>query len=304
MGFQTPQDLRTFLNYVVHEAGGTTDDGGRVTLEGRTMHAAVFPIGIDFGAMAKAAVAGEARRHAARLIESLSGRRLILGVDRLDYSKGIDRRFNAYGRFLEQHPEHRAKVSLLQIASPSRGEVAEYKTMRQRLERMAGEINGRFADYDWVPLRYVNQTYAHGTLAGLYRAAAVGLVTPLRDGMNLVAKEYVAAQNPEDPGVLILSRFAGAAAQLKEALIVNPYDGDSMVDALRRALNMPLPERRERWEALRENVVRDSIDSWRDSFLAALASARTAQRSGISARRADYLLTNARASKDHIPDRM
>jgi trehalose 6-phosphate synthase len=194
---------------------------------------------------------------------------LILGVDRLDYSKGIDRRFEAYRRFLELYPEHRKRVSLLQIASPSRGEVPEYQAMRRRLDSLAGEINGRFADYDWAPLRYVNQTYAHGTLAGLYRAAAVALVTPLRDGMNLVAKEYVAAQSPEDPGVLILSRFAGAAVQMKEALIVNPYDQDSMTDALNAT------------------VARENIDVWRDSFLAALAYTRPAQRSPAAAYRAD-----------------
>ncbi len=270
IGFQTPQDLRTFLTYVVHEAGGTVEDGARVTLDGRTTQASVFPIGIDAEAMERQASAAEARRHGARLINSLNGRKLIIGVDRLDYSKGIDRRFDAYRRLFEQHPEHRQQVSFLQIASPSRGEVAEYQALRKRLERQAGEINGKFADYDWVPLRYVNQTYGHGTLAGLYRTASAALVTPLRDGMNLVAKEYVAAQNPADPGVLILSRFAGAATQLKEALLVNPYDEDSMVEALDRALGMSLEERKDRWQALHRNVVREGIDRWRDSFLAAL----------------------------------
>jgi trehalose 6-phosphate synthase len=242
------------------------------------MLASVFPVGIDSTTMGRLASAAEARRHAARMVDSLAGRKLILGVDRLDYTKGIDRRFNAYRRFLELNPEYRAQVSLLQIASPSRDEVAEYQVMRLRLESLAGEINGHFADYDWVPLRYVNQTYGHGTLAGLYRAAAAALVTPLRDGMNLVAKEYIAAQNPNDPGVLILSRFAGAAAQLKEALIVNPYDQDSMVDALRRALSMPLDERASRWQTLHANVTRDNIEVWRNSFLAALESVRAPQR--------------------------
>ena len=301
IGFQTPQDLRTFLTYVVHEAGGTVEDGARVTLDGRTSQASVFPIGIDAEVMGRQASAAEARRHGARLINSLNGRKLIIGVDRLDYSKGIDRRFEAYRRLFELHPEHRAQVSFLQIASPSRGEVAEYQALRKRLERQAGEINGKFADYDWVPLRYVNQTYGHATLAGLYRTAAAALVTPLRDGMNLVAKEYVAAQNPADPGVLILSRFAGAATQLKEALIVNPYDEDSMVDALDRALAMSLDERKERWQALHRNVTLEGIDRWRDSFLAALEhTPRQPQRIQAGVRRTPGLI-QAAAGHESLP---
>jgi trehalose 6-phosphate synthase len=185
----------------------------------------------------------------------------------LDYSKGIDRRFLAYAKLLERYPEHRAKVSLLQIAPPSRMDVSAYRAMRRELERLLGRINGKFADYDWVPLRYVNKTYNHVALAGLYRTARVAFITPLRDGMNLVAKEYVAAQNPDDPGVLVLSRFAGAARQLRDALIVNPFDEQSMVDALHRGLNMTLEERKARWRNLMTNVETQNIDLWRDTFL-------------------------------------
>jgi trehalose 6-phosphate synthase len=149
-------------------------------------------------------------------------------------------------------------------------DVSAYRAMRRELERLLGRINGEFADYDWVPLRYMNQAYNHIALAGLYRTARVAFVTPLRDGMNLVAKEYVAAQDPEDPGVLVLSRFAGAARQLREALIVNPFDEQSMVDALHRGLKMPLEERRARWNSLMANVQEQNIDLWRDSFLGAL----------------------------------
>ena len=273
VGFQTEGDVRAFLEYVQHEGGGTVDDDGRVTCFGRTIQVKAFPVGIDVDGIAAAAVKPEARTHIARMLDSLSGRRLIIGVDRLDYSKGIDRRFRAYGAMIERHPEHRAKVSMLQIAPPSRETLSAYKAMRRQLEREMGRVNGKFADYDWVPLRYVNKTYNHTALAALFRTAAAGLVTPLRDGMNLVAKEYVAAQDPDNPGVLILSRFAGAAHQMREALIVNPYDEASMVDALHRALLMPLAERRDRWQSLMDGLKRQDIGWWLDSFLSVLTGA-------------------------------
>lgn len=271
VGFQTDRDVHAFLEYVQYEAGGTVEADQRVTCFGRTIVVRAFPVGIDAEAIAAMAVKPEARTHISRMLESLSGRRMIIGVDRLDYSKGIDRRFSAYGKLLDRYPEHRAKVSLLQIAPPSRMTLSAYKAMRRQLEREMGRVNGKFADYDWVPLRYVNRTYNHTALAALYRTAAAGLVTPLRDGMNLVAKEYVAAQNPEDPGVLILSRFAGAARQMGEALIVNPFDEDSMVEALHKALLMPLVERQSRWRPLMDGVMRENVAVWRDTFLTALA---------------------------------
>ena len=270
VGFQTDRDVQSFLDYVIREADGVLEPDGRVTCFGRTIIVRAFPIGIDAKSIANMAVQPEAHGHAVRLIESLAGRQLIIGVDRLDYSKGIDRRFSAYAKLMERYPEHRAKVSFLQIAPPSRVDVSAYRAMRRELERLLGRINGEFADYDWVPLRYVNKTYNHMALAGLYRTARVAFVTPLRDGMNLVAKEYVAAQDPEDPGVLILSRFAGAARQLRDALIVNPYDEQSMVDALHRGLTMPLAERKARWRNLMANVEDENIERWRDSFLTAL----------------------------------
>ena len=267
VGFQTDRDVQSFLDYVIREADGTLDPDGRVSCFGRTIHVKAFPIGIDAKSIAAMATLPEARTHAERLVDSLAGRQLIIGVDRLDYSKGIDRRFSAYAKLLERYPEHKAKVSLLQIAPPSRMDVSAYRAMRRELERLLGRINGEFADYDWVPLRYVNKTYNHVALAGLYRTARVAFITPLRDGMNLVAKEYVAAQNPQDPGVLVLSRFAGAARQLRDALIVNPFDEQSMVDALHRGLNMPLEERKARWRNLMTNVETQNIDVWRDTYL-------------------------------------
>jgi trehalose 6-phosphate synthase len=201
---------------------------------------------------------------------SAAGRHTIIGVDRLDYSKGLEERFFGYRRFLEEHDDCQGKVFLLQIAPPSRGEVATYEIIREELDELSGRINGEFASVDWVPIRYVNQGYGREDLAGFYRASEIALVTPLRDGMNLVAKEYVAAQDPENPGVLILSRFAGAALQLKEALLVNPYSKEEISDAIYRALQMPLEERVRRWQAMHECVRDRDVVWWRRSFVEAL----------------------------------
>lgn len=273
IGFQTDRDVQNFIDYVLREAEGEIASDGRITCFGRTVVVRAFPIGIDATQISAQATLPEARAHVTRMVESLRGRKLIIGVDRLDYSKGIERRFNAYAKLLARYPEHRTHVSMLQIAPPSRMDVSAYRTLRRELERALGHVNGQFADYDWVPLRYVNKTYSHAVLAGLYRSAAVGFVTPLRDGMNLVAKEYVAAQDPADPGVLILSRFAGAAQQLRAAVIVNPYDQESMVEALHKALKMSRDERQARWRALMDNVYTQDIDAWRESYLKALSEA-------------------------------
>ncbi|MEE8248023.1 MAG: trehalose-6-phosphate synthase, partial [Alphaproteobacteria bacterium] len=205
-----------------------------------------------------------------------SGRHLIIGVDRLDYTKGLPERLEAFQRLLQDHPENRSHVSLLQIAPPSRLDVPEYKDIRLRLETTAGHVNGKFAEVDWVPIRYINRYYSRRTLAGLFRTSRIGLVTPLRDGMNLVAKEYVAAQDEKDPGVLLLSRFAGAASQLGDALIVNPHDVAEVAAKLQQGLRMPLAERRQRWSAMMAEVRRSDVKSWRDDFLEALGAVRLA----------------------------
>jgi trehalose 6-phosphate synthase len=211
-----------------------------------------------------------------RVIRSLNGRALIIGVDRLDYSKGIPQRLSAFELFLRTQSDWRGKVTYLQIAPKSRTEIPEYADMEKEIGSAAGRINGAFGEADWTPIRYVNRTYSHATLAGLYRAARVGLVTPLRDGMNLVAKEYVASQNPDDPGVLVLSRFAGAAHECKAALLVNPYDPDSVAAAIGQALSMPLAERRERHDELFQVLSHNSVQHWADRFLAALEREPTA----------------------------
>ncbi len=272
VGFQTQEWLETFHDYVEREMGGTIGENGDVTVGGRTIKAIACPIGIDAKEFIANANGPKAKATHDRMVESVTGRDLIVGVDRLDYSKGIEERFNGYQRFLETRPEMRTNVSLLQIAPPSRATVQSYQEIRATLDALSGRINGAFAEIDWVPLRYVNRGLPRDVLAGAYRAARVGLVTPLRDGMNLVAKEFVAAQDPEDPGVLILSRFAGAAEQLTEALLINPYSPDEMADAIEQALAMPLTERVARWRKMYDNVVNEDVIWWRKRFTEVLTA--------------------------------
>jgi trehalose 6-phosphate synthase len=273
IGFQTEEWLDSFHHYVEGEMGGTVEADGTVCVGNRRVKAAAFPIGIDAPEFAQAVASPTARRACARLKRSVEGKHVLIGVDRLDYSKGIAERFLGYRRFLEEHDDQQGKVCLLQIAPPSRGEVHTYEMIREHLDELSGRINGEFAEIDWVPIRYVNQGYPREELAGYYRAAEIALITPLRDGMNLVAKEYVAAQDPENPGVLILSRFAGAALQLKDALLVNPYSKDEISDAIEKALAMPRGERIRRWRALMDCVTDEDVVWWRHNFVKALQEA-------------------------------
>ena len=271
VGFQTEDNLSAFTGYLANEIGvERPDSDGVVTAFGRTTRLGAFPIGIKPDDFSDGARSPGGQESFARMQESMAGRRMIIGVDRLDYSKGLEERFLAYEQFLAMQEAQREKVFMLEIATLSRDAVEAYQDLRGRLDAIAGRVNGAYGTMDWVPLRYVNTGYRQDELAGIYRAAAVGLVTPLRDGMNLVAKEYVASQDPEDPGVLILSRFAGAAAQMGSALIVNPYDRDEVSGAIQRALTMGYAERRRRWEKLMETVVTEDIAAWRTSFVDAL----------------------------------
>jgi trehalose 6-phosphate synthase len=272
VGFQTDDWLDSFLHYVTEQMGGSVQPGGWVTAGGRTMRVIAAPIGIDFEAFTQTVSSPAARYARYRARQSAAGREMIIGVDRLDYSKGLEERFLGYERFLLGNPDQHGELFLLQIAPPSREDVRSYQAIRASLDSLSGRINGEFADFDWVPIRYVNHGYPRDQLAGIYRAARVGLVTPLRDGMNLVAKEYVAAQDPEDPGVLILSQFAGAAVQLSEAVLVNPYSPDELADAIRFALGMSREERIRRWEALYDNVRREDVVWWRRKFTDALGA--------------------------------
>jgi len=271
VGFQTQRDLERFQDYVrLFGRGKVLRPGVLETASGRQLHAGAFPISIDTAGIARQAREAVDKAPVRRLAASLSGRELAIGVDRLDYSKGLPERFRAFERYLQRHPEQLGSLTYLQIAPVSRGDVAEYRALREELERLAGHVNGSHAEPDWTPMRYVNRNYPHPTLTGFYRMARVGLVTPLRDGMNLVAKEFVAAQDPENPGVLVLSSFAGAARELGEALLVNPYDLDGVADAIAAAMRMKLPERRQRWEAMMQTLEAHDITAWRRDFLAAL----------------------------------
>ena len=270
VGLQTENNLRALRDYVVYEAEGEARHSGHLAAFGTTTHAAAFPIGIDANEFMAMAESPLALRQFERTRSSLLGCQLALGVDRLDYSKGLHERLRAYERLLEMYRENRNRVTLIQVAPPSRSDVPEYRMIRRDLERLTGHINGRFAELDWVPIRYLNRSFIRRSLAGLYRAARVGLVTPFRDGMNLVAKEYVAAQAEDDPGVLILSQFAGAARELSSALIVNPFDVQAVADAMQQALHMSVDERRERWSAMIPSLKRYDLRWWQRRFLAAL----------------------------------
>ena len=272
VGFQTQHDVRNFARYVETQLNGQEGQGGYFTANGKSVVARNFPIGIDVDSVRAMATTEEADRQIASM-PSASSRTYIIGVDRLDYSKGLPDRFRAYRRFLTRWPESWKQAALMQVAAPTREELAAYADIRMELEQLSGSINGEFGDFDWTPLRYIHRSLPRETLAALFRGCKVGLVTPLRDGMNLVAKEYVAAQDTDNPGVLILSEFAGAAEDLEEAVIVNPYDIEDVAMALHRAIVMPLEERKERHAALLERVRMRDVEAWRTSFIAALQGA-------------------------------
>jgi trehalose 6-phosphate synthase len=272
VGFQTEPDLQRFRDYVEREAGGSVRDD-RISAYGREIRAGAFPIGIDVDNFRKLAFSAQGERECQRMREALQGRDQIIGVDRLDYSKGLLRRLEAYEALLERHPDTHGKVELLQVAPTSRGELKAYRDFRHELERAAAHINGRYAQLNWTPVRYLNRALPRKTLAWLYRASRIAMVTPMRDGMNLVAKEYVAAQDPRDPGVLVLSRFAGAALQMKAALLVNPYDAAEVAEALQQARVMGVDERRARHAELMQGLTDYDIRRWRDDFVGQLQRA-------------------------------
>ncbi len=275
VGFQTETDRKGFLDAVrVLWGAQSVGDGGTVLSGGRTVRTGVFPIGVDVGAIAHSAARAASSAPVQRMMQSLVGRRLIAGVDRLDYSKGLLERFQAYRQFLESYPEQIGQVTFLQIAPLGRQKVQAYSQIRDSLEQSSGRTNGRFADADWTPIRYLNRNFPHSTLMGFLRAAQVCLVTALRDGMNLVAKEFIAAQDPDDPGVLVLSNRAGAACELTEALLINPYDIKGIAGAIQRALTMPLAERQARHATSLATLRENDIHRWHTRFIDELQAAR------------------------------
>jgi trehalose 6-phosphate synthase len=279
LGFQTEHDRLAFIECVrqlIPQADIRA--GGAINLGEHSVRTGAFPISIDIEDVRQAAVRGRQSSFGRRLSKSLHERRLIIGVDRIDYSKGLVNRFRAYERLLTEYSSLHRRVVLLQVGQPSRGDVPEYREIQQELAATAGEINSHYAEFDWMPLRYLAKGLARSTVLGFLSLGAVGLVTPLRDGMNLVAKEYVAAQDPDDPGVLVLSELTGAAHELDAALLVNPYDQGQLTDAMAKALHMSLDERQERWAALMARLTANDVHHWCRSYLDALENTEKTRR--------------------------
>lgn len=270
LGFQTLRDRRNFISCVRHflpkmEIKAQVD---RMVVKGggRSATVGAFPISIDFREFADAAAARQVEEAARKIREGQRDRRIVLGVDRLDYTKGIPERLSAFRLLLKSNPELRGKIVLIQVVVPSREDIPKYRELRSQIQRMVSEINGHFAEPDWTPVHYLHRSLDRSDLLAYYRAADIALITPLKDGMNLVAKEYCACR-VENDGVVVLSEFAGAAFQFHDdALLVNPYHTSAVADAIRQAYDMPLFEQGRRMLRLRERIQREDIFHWRDSF--------------------------------------
>ena len=286
VGFQTEIDATNFSRYLANEVGLKRIDSESFEFDGRSVRIGVFPVGVETETFARLARRAIESSFVREVLESLSGRAMIIGVDRLDYSKGIPERMNAFERFLTLFPDWHNNVTYLQITPYSRTAIPEYTEIGRLVGEAVGRINGNFGEASWTPVRYINKAHSRTALAGLYRSARVGLVTPLRDGMNLVAKEFVAAQNPDDPGVLILSRFAGAARECTAALLVNPYDHEGVAIAINRALSMSLDERVQRQSVNFKALLRNDLGQWAERFLQTLEQAPPAEHAPVPFRAA------------------
>ncbi len=274
IGFQTDEWLGSFLHYCAKELGAdVNEDTGEIRFEGHVSHARAYPIGVDWDHIQTQGATAEAEQAAQRMLASTRDRTAMIGVDRLDYSKGLPERIDGISRFFDQNPDRVRDLVFIQIAPPSREDVGSYQHIRAELEQKTGQINGARSEVDIVPIRYVNRGHSLAELCGFFRSAKICLVTPLRDGMNLVAKEYIAAQDPDDPGVLILSEFAGAAHQMKESILVNPHSPDNLARAIRTALDMPREERKRRYDILADTVRNDDIHGWTENFVSDLRGA-------------------------------
>jgi trehalose 6-phosphate synthase len=270
VGFQTESDADNFGKYLTQQFRMPSRDGRTFNVGVRTVRLGAFPVGVETVQFERLARRSARVGAVAEVVASIADRAMIIGVDRLDYSKGLDLRMRAFEHFLGTHPHWRNAVTYLQITPRSRSEVKEYADMERRVRETVGRVNGRYGEAAWTPIRYINRTHSRTMLAGLYRSSRVCLVTPLRDGMNLVAKEYVAAQDPENPGVLVLSQFAGAAVECKTALLINPYDQEAVAAAIDQALSMPLEERKTRHAEMIRMLSAHDIKYWGERFLTAL----------------------------------
>lgn len=276
IGFQTERDrqnfihcVRTLLDAVDFEDAGSVQ---KVFINGREVQIGVFPISIDFEEFAGPAGWSQVQRRAAEIRDSLKTDCIVLGVDRLDYTKGIPERLTAFRTALEHFPELRGKMSLVQVVVPSREDLPQYQQLKEEIHRLVSEVNGRFTQPGWVPVHYMFRSLDREELLAWYQAVDIALITPIKDGMNLVAKEYCAA-NLQEMGVLILSEFAGAAAQMEAgALLVNPHDAEGVARVLHRAYGMDLPERRKRMHGLRREIRRSDVFLWAEAFIKALGS--------------------------------
>jgi trehalose 6-phosphate synthase len=269
LGFHTQQYCLNCVEAMKTEMGGIFD-GHTYSCESSSVSVGVYPIGTDPDAFKRWASSPEAIRYGKQLRQIVRGRCIVLGVDRLDYTKGITERLRAFERLLEHYPSWHGYVSMIQITAPSRTHVPEYIAKKREVDQLVTKINGSFSNRDWTPVHHLYRSYSQEVLSAFYREADVCFVTPLCDGMNLVAKEYIASQTG-DPGVLILSRFCGAAEGLQEAIIINPYDIDGTAEALKQALEMPLGKRRLCWQSLIRHVHTQTAQTWSNQFLADLA---------------------------------
>jgi trehalose 6-phosphate synthase len=270
VGFQTEVDANNFSRFLSEEVGLRPAGDNTFIYDGRLVRIGVFPVGVETEAFSRLARRAVGSAFVGEVLSSMVGRAMIIGVDRLDYSKGIPERMEAYEKLLTNFPEWQGLVTYLQITPRSRTDIEEYADLARHVGETVGRINGAFGEASWTPLRYVNKAHSRTALAGLYRSARVGLVTPLRDGMNLVAKEYIAAQDADDPGVLVLSRFAGAARECGAAVLVNPYDSEGVAIAINRALSMSLEERRMRHAANFRVLLENDLKHWAERFLGLL----------------------------------
>jgi trehalose 6-phosphate synthase len=266
IGFQTQRDLRNFLDCIqalLPDVTISRDANHAICVNHeRDVYVGVFPISIDFDEFFLAAKSPAVEEITSRIKSSLNNRQIIFSVDRLDYIKGIPYRLDGIKRFLEKYPEMHKKVTFVQLVVPSRIQIAEYSQLKEHIDREVSEINSLFTEKGWVPIHYMFFPLSREELVAYYRSADAILVTSIKDGMNLVAKEYIAS-NVEEEGVVILSEFAGAACQLKDdAILINPYDVEGLADAIAQALQMPLEEKKNRMRSLRNNVRDNDIYRW------------------------------------------
>lgn len=272
IGFHTDDYTRYFIRCIERILGYRADPQGRVEVDGRVVRAGGFPMGIDVRRFTEAARSPQSRAKSRELRQTLRPSKIVLSIDRLDYTKGVINRLQAYDAFLRKYPEWRGQVVLVLVVVPSRVGVEEYQRTKRQVDELVGRINGAYGSIDWAPIRYQFTFLPFKELVALYAASDVALVTPIRDGMNLIAKEYLASC-ADGAGVLVLSETAGAAAELSEAIIVNPNDTEGTVEALKLALEMPEGERTRRGEVLRARLLRQDVLRWADGFLQALLGA-------------------------------